>query len=112
MERIAVYGTLKQGRCNHPVLSKQGAKFVGSCRIHGWVMYNLGAYPCIVPTKLFNTVFVEVYDVPNLRDTDRLEGYPSFYDRTIVTTDFWDAWVYFMREVPYRAKVINSGVWE
>ncbi len=112
MELVAVYGTLKQGQYNHPVLSRQGAEYIGTDILYGWAMYDLGAFPCVVPMKLSGSIVVEVYKVSDLRATDRLEGYPGFYDRTQVVTHYGSAWIYFMREAPYGAKLINSGVWE
>jgi gamma-glutamylcyclotransferase (GGCT)/AIG2-like uncharacterized protein YtfP len=112
MELVAVYGTLKQGQYNHPVLGRQGAEYIGVDILTGWVMYDLGSFPCIVPTKLPESIVVEVYEVADLRATDRLEGYPGFYDRVQVVTRYGSAWIYFMREAPQGAKLINSGVWE
>lgn len=112
MELVAVYGTLKQGQYNHLVLSRQGAKYLGIDVLTGWVMYDLGSFPCIVPTKLSESIVVEVYEVADLKATDRLEGYPGFYDRVQIVTRYGNAWIYFMREAPQRAKLITSGVWE
>jgi gamma-glutamylcyclotransferase (GGCT)/AIG2-like uncharacterized protein YtfP len=112
MELVAVYGTLKQGQYNHPVLGRQGAEYLGTDILTGWVMYDLGSFPCIVPTKLSGSIVVEVYKVADLKATDRLEGYPGFYDRVQVATHYGSAWIYFMREAPQGAELINSGVWE
>ncbi len=112
MELVAVYGTLKQGQYNHPVLSRQGAEYIGACILYGWAMYDLGSFPCVVPTKLSGSIVVEVHKVADLRATDRLEGYPGFYDRIQVATPYGNAWIYFMREAPSGAELINSGVWE
>ena len=112
MELVAVYGTLKQGQYNHPVLTRQGAEYLGTDILYGWAMYDLGSIPCVVPMELSGSIVVEVHKVADLRATDRLEGYPGFYDRVQVATRYGSAWMYFMREVPYGAKVINSGVWE
>ena len=109
MELLAVYGTLKKGHHNHRVIDD--AEYLGACSIEGWAMYSLGYFPCIVPMKLSGRVVVEVYKIPDLVGTDRLEGYPNFYDRTKVVTSHGDAWVYFMREVPPGASRIKSGVW-
>jgi len=112
MELVAVYGTLKQGQYNHPVLGRQGAEYLGANTLYGWVMYDLGSFPCVVPTKLPESIVVEVYAVADLKATDRLEGYPGFYDRAQVVTQYGNAWIYFMREAPLGAKLITSGVWE
>lgn len=112
MELVAVYGTLKQGQYNHPVLSRQGAEYLGTDTLTGWAMYDLGSFPCVVPMKLSGSIVVEVYKVADLKATDRLEGYPGFYDRVQVVTQYGNAWIYFMRETPCVVKLINSGVWE
>ena len=112
MELVAVYGTLKQGQYNHPVLGRQGAEYLGTDILTEWVMYDLGSFPCIVPTKLSGSIVVEVYKVADLKATDRLEGYPGFYDRALVATQYGNAWIYFMREAPDGAMLITSGVWE
>ena len=111
MELVAVYGTLKQGQYNHPVLHRQGAEYLGTDILYGWAMYDLGSFPCVVPMKLSGSIVVEVYEVADLKATDRLEGYPGFYDRVQVVTHYGSAWIYFMREAPERASVIDSGVW-
>jgi gamma-glutamylcyclotransferase (GGCT)/AIG2-like uncharacterized protein YtfP len=112
MELLAVYGTLKQGQYNHTVI-EQGAEFLGDASIAGWEMYSLGAFPTIVPTHdEEQTVFVEVFTVPDLRAADRLEGYPSLYNRKKVDTPYGEAWVYYMENVPKRTTIkIDSGVW-
>lgn len=111
MELIAVYGTLKQGQYNHPVLGRQESEYLGTDILTGWVMYDLGSFPCVVPTKLSSSIAVEVYEVPNLEVTDRLEGYPRLYDRTKAVTRYGEAWIYFMREAPDGATQLTSGVW-
>lgn len=43
---IAVYGSLKMGRYNHPLI--QGSEFLGESKIKG-SMYSLGSYPALLP---------------------------------------------------------------
>ena len=114
MELLAVYGTLKRGQGNHRVLP-EGSVLLGTTRLLGWVMYDLGAYPTIVPSEdKRDSVFVEVYEVPDLVSTDYLEGYPNHYDRKKVDVKLvGEVWVYFMHSVPKRARNrITSGIWE
>jgi len=109
MELLAVYGTLKQGHPNHRVI--EDSEYLGQDTIEGWAMYSLGYFPCIVPMKLSGRIIVEVYKLESLKSADALEGYPRFYDRTKVTTKYGEAWVYFMREAPRGAKLIENGEW-
>ena len=111
MELLAVYGTLKRGQYNHAVI-EQDASYVGVASLPGWRMYSLGAFPVIVPAEPDQAVFVEIFAVSDLVATDRLEGFPSFYNRKKVETHVGDAWVYYMESVGHRgAEQITSGVW-
>lgn len=116
MELVAVYGTLKQGFGNHVVLG-DAAEFMGEEKLSNWAMYSYGHFPFIVPTNdCDDTVHVEVYAIPNLKRTDRLEGYDNgyqgFYDRKKVETTFGDAWIYFFPEMPDSSYPrVESGVW-
>lgn len=59
---IAVYGSLKMGRYNHPLI--QGSQFLGESKIKG-TMYSLGSYPALVEegNKEYT---VELYQVPTM----------------------------------------------
>ena len=110
--RVAVYGSLRQGMGNHRLL--EGSKFLGQDVIEGFVMYSLGAFPCVksVWPDPDNSIVVEVYEVDD--DTfarlDRLEGYPSFYDRRKTDTKFGDAWIYTIEERTSGIRV-DHGDW-
>lgn len=43
---IAAYGTLRKGFYNHDRFD--GVKYLGTTRIKGFDLYNLGPYPCVV----------------------------------------------------------------
>lgn len=111
MELLAVYGTLKSGHYNHSVIDD--ATFIGPATLPGWEMYSLGAFPAIVPSDDSNeTVYTEVWGVPNLERTDTLEGFPNFYNRKKVDTPYGEVWVYYMESVPKRTTLkIDSGMW-
>lgn len=101
--RIAVYGTLKKGKGNHPLLD--GCEFLG----HGT---TLDTYPMVAQGCPFvidekdnpdgKHIVVEVYrvDAIALRDIDRLEGHPDWYVRRIkpivmdATGDVLECYVY------------------
>lgn len=93
--KVAVYGSLREGLGNHRVI--QGAKKIGTTRVQGFDMYSMSAFPFV--THGTGEITVEVYEVPDLRyaqGLDGLEGYPSFYDREVIETEFGEAWLYFI----------------
>lgn len=63
---IAVYGSLKMGRYNHPII--QGGQFLGESKIKG-TMYSLGSYPALIPEgdKEYTVELYRVYDPAYLR---------------------------------------------
>jgi gamma-glutamylcyclotransferase (GGCT)/AIG2-like uncharacterized protein YtfP len=108
---VAVYGSLRKGLGNHPVI--EGAECKGNTIIKGWDLYSLGAYPFVVEGE--NELTVEVYEVDSemrQRRLDGLEGYPNFYDRIQVDTEFGKAWIYFMHEkYTEGAPLVEHGDW-
>lgn len=96
---LFVYGTLKQdGRLT--LARFPGAKFVSRAEtieeLHG--MISLGSFPGVIPGN--SRVVGEVWEVD--RDTkqqvDRIEGYPTFYNRQIVDTTAGPAWMYYLTD--------------
>ena len=106
---VAVYGSLRAGMGNHRVLGT--SQKVGSCRIEGYTMRSLGAYPYIHRGE--GEITVEVYEVNALTSArlDGLEGYPSFYDREQIDTPFGAAWIYFIERREHTAPLVESGDW-
>jgi molybdenum cofactor guanylyltransferase len=76
---IFVYGTLLAGESNHGLLAS--AKFLGADRLPNAKLYNLGAYPMMLPGE--GTVTGEVYRVTadTLAELDILEEHPKIYFR-------------------------------
>lgn len=107
--RVFVYGSLKQGRGNHDMLSK--GRLLGRCMIEGkYSMLDLGYYPGLVhrngdaPTR---KVLGEVYlvDRDTLQILDMLEGHPNYYARHKVQTPWKGAWCYFLPMAYYDHKL-------
>lgn len=100
---VAVYGTLKKGFYNHRVLGEE-AVFKGECRLNPeWTMHHLGGFPALVHGGVNGTTrpLVEVYEVSTEQlegPIDGLEGYPDFYNRMIVPTEYGMAWVYHITD--------------
>ncbi|CAH9016553.1 AIG2-like gamma-glutamyl cyclotransferase [Vibrio phage 275E43-1] len=107
---VAVYGSLRAGMGNHRVI--EGAECKGTTTVSGWDLFSLGAYPFILEGE--NDLVVEVFEVDSenrqLR-LDGLEGYPTFYDRKKVDTEFGEAWIYFMHEGYAGSPLVASGDW-
>lgn len=101
--RVFVYGTLKEGYCNHDALKDGGAQLLGKCRIEGeFALLDLGFYPAVVPDSGAGDrqVYGEVYlvDEDTLHTLDCIEGHPSYYTRFKVETPWKKAWVYMLPE--------------
>lgn len=108
---VAVYGSLRAGLGNHRLLTK-ATLVVPSQRVAGFDMYSMGGFPFI--THGSGEITIEVYAVtePEMRSLDRLEGYPSFYNRELIETQAGLAWIYFIDgENTSRYQPVPSGDW-
>lgn len=111
--KLFVYGTLKEGfRLHSQYLSN--SEFIGSHSTKpSFSMVNLGSFPGVIE-KGDTPIQGEVWEVP--RDDaffiDVLEGYPSFYDKVQIDTDFGSASMYVLHD-GYLDKYpqIESGNW-
>lgn len=118
MRLVAVYGSLREGLHNHHVLN--GADMLDTGEIEGYNMYSLGAYPALVPVDTPTCpIKVEVYEVnePTFIALDRLEGYPTFYNRDVVDVVCEDGsvmpcWVYYMRRNLADHQQVMNGDWK
>ena len=83
---IFVYGTLMSGQRASGYLD--GCELLGRYCLRDYAMYNLGAYPGIVPKK-GETVFGEVWNIPvaRLPELDAYEGEGSLYHRRTVIVE-------------------------
>jgi len=79
---VFTYGTLRKGEVNHHLLAQ--ARFVTEARTEPcFDLFDLGPFPAM-STGGETAVFGEIYavDEATLARLDRLEGHPSFYQRT------------------------------
>lgn len=103
MHRVFVYGSLKQGRGNHILLSE--ANYIGS-RLTSEEIYHMisfGAFPGVIKnseTGEASAIYGELYEVDNstLERLDRLESNGSFYKRELVQLreESEPAWMYIL----------------
>lgn len=108
---VAVYGSLRKGKGNHVILGD--STYLGTERIKGFDMFSLGAYPYVMPES-DNSIVVEVYEVDSDstgKSLDRLEGYPSYYDRKLIQTTHGEAWIYFINEYIDGTPFVDGGDW-
>lgn len=61
MKTIAVYGSLKKGKYNHPLI--EGCEHVDNIRVKG-TMYRVSSYPALVDEGE-NYYDAEVYEIPD-----------------------------------------------
>ena len=98
----AVYGTLRSGEGNAS-LWRDRARSIGIGSVEGFRLVTNGGFPYALPAE--GEVSVVEIIVPVMAEAeilrlylDRLEGYPSFYDRQVVEVVFGDqlvtAWMY------------------
>ena len=103
-KRVVVYGTLKEGYGNNRLL-KSSRKMASTQTSGEFVLGNVG-YPYAFPPdavpeqykKLLFPVMGEMYEVDTVEsfvNLDTLEGFPSHYNRHIISFENGlDAWMY------------------
>lgn len=120
MYKIAVYGSLLEGLGNHPVIGRDEESKIISSEVvsipYGMISYR--AFPALVPSSENHNIFIEIYEVneETYRRVERLEGYPTFYQKAIVNTTKGPVEIYVIQnEVPYEkqpeSQRVPSGDW-
>lgn len=123
MVRVLVYGTLKQGHCNHTLIEEAGGKFIGYDSVTGpYTMFSLGNIPAVVDSKadkparrIRGQLFA--IDSEGLASLDMLEGHPNLYKRRKLWTDIHArrAWVYFLNATNWlgeSAEEVKANLWQ
>jgi gamma-glutamylcyclotransferase (GGCT)/AIG2-like uncharacterized protein YtfP len=115
--RVFVYGTLKSGEANNPLLTDNDAEKLGDFDLVGpYRMFSLGGYPgvCRVTGIGDATIKGEVWEVSEecLHSLDLLEGHPEYYARSKIPTDYKNAWIYLLPQ-HYREQFpeVEEGDW-
>ena len=122
MVRIVVYGTLKQGHCNHLLLTESDAQLLGKDTITGrYFLSSMGGLPGLFDSDDsdddFTVIKGEVWggDEEMLAAVDMLEGHPRFYQRRKVWSDLLKkrVWVYFLHDTweGIAQDVVTDGLW-
>ncbi|WP_237067161.1 gamma-glutamylcyclotransferase family protein [Microbulbifer guangxiensis] len=115
---VAVYGSLKKGFYNHPILA--GSDYIGTYKTENrYTMVDLTYFPGVVERGA-TCIHVEVYSAAKttMTELDILEGHPTFFCRKLRWIEgFGNAWLYLLPEKQLvdannLTKVIASGYWE
>lgn len=113
----AVYGTLRKGHGNHRLLNNEFCTLLGTTKTAPkFKMVSLGGFPGVIPDGGGEqAVTIEVYEVnhPEVEQRlDWLEGYPSFYNKMEIDTEFGKADMYILDEARYGSRpIVESGDW-
>ena len=118
--KIAVYGSLRAGMGNNRVIDS--SKLLSSENVSlPFEMIDLGSFPGLIKSNNINDIYMEIYEVDptTYQRVERLEGYPSFYDRELIETSAGAAEVYFLpkdygreyERYPRVTKTNNSYDW-
>lgn len=105
IKNIFVYGTLKKGYWNNPVLGD--SELIGQIAISGFKLYESGIPYMIPSSDPEDAVYGELYRVTDdrvLRGLDRLEGHPTFYERTEIESgdaEYGTIETYIYQSVPH-----------
>jgi len=112
---LFVYGTLKRGGSRHWII--ENLPFLGRAKAKGFVLYDLGPYPAMVPGA--GLVYGEVYEVSKevLQSLDWVEGVPVLYRRKLIEVVFEDgfslkAWAYIYSGNVKGFPRIEDGEWK
>jgi gamma-glutamylcyclotransferase (GGCT)/AIG2-like uncharacterized protein YtfP len=115
MAYLFVYGTLKRGGSRHSLL--KGCPFLGRALAKGFALYDLGAYPGMVPGD--GVVRGEVYEIPEglLRELDWVEATPFLFRRELIEVVLEDhtplrAHTYLYNREVEGAALVPSSEWE
>lgn len=121
MHLIATYGSLREGLHNNGVMKRANGEyqFQGMTK-ENYNLYSLGSFPAVSLAHDYNDtpVVVDVYEVDDdglQGPLDTLEGYPNFYNRTLVTVvdgigGEHQAWLYHIDE-DRPSSLVKSGDW-
>ena len=101
MHKVFVYGTLKSGGGLRGLdtISPE-SMIVGRAKTTypDFEMLDLGAFPGVIDGEKY--IQGEVWEVDeNTFDVlDRIEGYPTFYNRKLIPTTQGKAWMYYLKD--------------
>ncbi|MBV7327122.1 gamma-glutamylcyclotransferase [Chloroflexi bacterium TSY] len=121
--RIFVYGTLRPPQHHIPTVDTRFHVNIAQYLIEhvpavlpNAVLYDLGSYPAAIPGDQTIHGTLLTLKMEALTITDRIEGHPTFYQRSLVTVntkrESVEAWVYWAPQAIVQDRpLIQSGDW-
>lgn len=111
----AVYGTLRKGFGNYKrLLDNEHCVYLGTERTKpNFTMVSLGGFPGVIPTGN-QEITIEVFRVNSPKveqQLDWLEGYPRFYGKTVIDTQWGKANMYTLDEKSINYPPVPTGDW-
>ncbi len=118
---VSTYGSLRSLMGNHPVNARAGGTVVGLGKTDKpFALYQYcSGFPSVSlkESHAHCPITVEVYETTEaglMGPYDRLEGYPNFYNRTLIDVNMDDgttlkAWMYHIDEE--TGPLVESGDW-
>jgi len=111
---VAVYGSLRACLSNHYLLEESNC--IGTFVLNlPYTMISLISFPALIKTERTNNITVEIYEINNetLKRLDYLEGYPSFYNRELISVNGIKAWIYYINDShEFKNDIVQSGDWK
>ena len=116
--RLFVYGTLMKGFPNHGYIRDAGGGFISDGVTEArFDMISLGGFPGMVYGEC--RVRGEIWNISGLEAIDQLEGFPDFYDRSVISIftlkGKLGAWAYRLNRgnpIFYGEETTNIGIVE
>jgi gamma-glutamylcyclotransferase (GGCT)/AIG2-like uncharacterized protein YtfP len=110
----AVYGTLRVGFGNNRLLNNEHCTYLGTeITAPKFHMVSLGGFPGVILNGK-QSITIEVFRV-NSKDVEQrldwLEGYPSFYQKTVIDTQWGKTNMYILNDSYLKNKQVESGDW-
>ena len=106
MKKIGVYGSLRKGMYNHILLDNEESHYLRTEQLEiPFKMIPYSSFPALIPDDKTNKIEMEIYEVSDLvyQNVERLEGYPSFYDKeSIIDKESGDPIEFYVIRDPYN----------
>lgn len=78
-------------------------------------MISLGSFPGLIPSDDLNKITIELYEVnqATYNRIEQLEGWPSFYQKALITTSLGENEIYVLESPRYQSgyDAVESGDW-
>lgn len=116
MHRVYVYGSLKQGLGNHPVVEKS-LRHPDTCIPGNFRMISLGGFPGVLESEAHRhcNIVVEAYSVSDqtLENLDLLESEGDFYHRkTFKDKDGIEGFMYILDQKYEESGLEEVDYWQ